>query len=199
MLRHLSVLGAALVVLLIAWTSARADFETGMAAYERGDYAAAMGAWRPLADAGDAEAQYRVGTLYQYGYGVQRDYAEAVSWYETASAGGHREAQFSLGWLYLHGGDAPGGSVTPDVAKAAFWLASAAEAGMGMAEYLIGRMHLEGSAGLAIDESYACTMLVRAAEHGVPMAQYEAGYLLGTGRGCERDEVAAYAWFAIAA
>ena len=41
-----------------------ADWETGQSAYERGDMAAALEAWRPLAEAGNARAQAALGSLY---------------------------------------------------------------------------------------------------------------------------------------
>ena len=60
---------------------ARADFDAGMAAYERGDFTTAMTEWRPLAEAGDPEAQYRVGGLYVFGEGTRRDYEIGVDWF----------------------------------------------------------------------------------------------------------------------
>jgi hypothetical protein len=39
----------------------------GLAAYDAGDYATALGIWRPLAEKGDASAQYDIGLIYTYG------------------------------------------------------------------------------------------------------------------------------------
>ncbi len=39
-------------------------FEDGKAAYDNGDYATALQLWRPLADQGDAAAQFSIGITY---------------------------------------------------------------------------------------------------------------------------------------
>src|SRR5512141_852563 len=57
-LRFPIVLVLSLVCLVVpAW----ADFEAGMDANTRGDYATALREWRPLAEQGDALAQYNLG------------------------------------------------------------------------------------------------------------------------------------------
>ncbi len=42
-------------------------FETGVEAAERGDYAAAIREWRPLAERGDAPSQYSLGCRFRAG------------------------------------------------------------------------------------------------------------------------------------
>ena len=59
---------------------ARAGLDEGVAAYDRGDYATALREWRPLAEQGNAKAQYNLGAMYYSGLGVPQDYAEAVKW-----------------------------------------------------------------------------------------------------------------------
>ena len=59
--------------------------EEGRGAYESGDYAVALGLLRPLAERGDAEAQYNLGVMYRNGQGVPHDDAEAVKWYRLAA------------------------------------------------------------------------------------------------------------------
>jgi TPR repeat protein len=39
-------------------------YEDGVAAYEKGDYATALRVWRPLAEQGNAMAQYNLGVMY---------------------------------------------------------------------------------------------------------------------------------------
>jgi uncharacterized protein len=48
------------------------DFAKGLAAYETGDFATALKEWQPLAEQGDASAQFNLGVMY---YGVVQDYA----------------------------------------------------------------------------------------------------------------------------
>ena len=43
-------------------------------AYERGDFASAYSEWLPMAEQGDAVAQFRLGVMYMNGLGVQQDY-----------------------------------------------------------------------------------------------------------------------------
>jgi TPR repeat protein len=72
--RTLSLLSLTVFALLLT-TLAHADFQTGKDAYDRGDYETAFKEWQPLADQGDARAQYRLGAIYHDGQGVPQDYA----------------------------------------------------------------------------------------------------------------------------
>ena len=47
------------------------DFQKGSAAYQAGDFATALQEWTPLADAGDATAQYNRGIMYRQGQGYE--------------------------------------------------------------------------------------------------------------------------------
>ncbi len=81
--------------------------DAGNEAYERGDYATALSEWRPLADQGDAVAQYNLGVLYEKGQGAPQDYAQARQWYEKAAAQEHAKAQSNIGLLYAKGHGVP--------------------------------------------------------------------------------------------
>jgi TPR repeat protein len=72
-------------------------------AYERGDYAEAMRLLWPLAEQGDATAQFNLGLMYNDGQGVPQDYAEAVRWHRLSAAQGHVGAQNNLGKMYAEG------------------------------------------------------------------------------------------------
>ncbi|MEQ8964920.1 MAG: SPOR domain-containing protein [Azospirillaceae bacterium] len=78
---------------------ARADFEDGVAAYQVGDFARALEIWRPLAEAGDAAAQFNLGIMYRQGEGVSRDYAAARRWFASAARRGNGLAMFNLGLM----------------------------------------------------------------------------------------------------
>ncbi len=80
-----------------------ADFQAGTYAYKSGDFATALREWRPLAEQGDADAQYNLGLMYDKGYGVPQDYVQARQWYEKAAAQGLADAQVGLGMLYRKG------------------------------------------------------------------------------------------------
>lgn len=92
----------ALLSLAIA-LPALADFASGLAAYQKGDYAAAAKEWRPEAEQGDAPSQYNLGLLYLDGHGVPQDPTEAAKWFRRAAEQGYTEAQHNLGALYGSG------------------------------------------------------------------------------------------------
>lgn len=98
-----------------------ADFKAGMDAYNRGDFAAALREWRPLAEQGDASAQFSLGLSYENGDGVPRDYTKARQWYEKAAVQRDAKAQLYLGLQSAFG---QGGPV--DLAQAHMWYSLAA-------------------------------------------------------------------------
>ena len=79
------------------------QFDQGVAAYGRADYATAYRLWRPLAERGNATAQAGLGYMYENGRGVAQDYAAASSWYRKAADQGYAEAQLNLGLMYANG------------------------------------------------------------------------------------------------
>ncbi|MGZ9067733.1 MAG: hypothetical protein ACXW2I_20630, partial [Burkholderiales bacterium] len=58
-----------IVVASVAYADS-ASFKKGEAAYAAGDFSDAVKIWRPLADKGDAQAQYAMGLLARRGLGV---------------------------------------------------------------------------------------------------------------------------------
>lgn len=96
--------------------SARADFNAGVAAYNRGDYAAASAAFMALAERGQAKAQFNLGFMYEKGLGAPADDGEAMKWYRKAAEQGHAGAQNNLGVMYETGKGVP-----QDYVEAYFW------------------------------------------------------------------------------
>jgi uncharacterized protein len=92
----------AAIFLNVAQVSAN-DFKTGLSAYQKRDYATALRIWTPLAEKGDADAQYNLGHMYRLGKGVMKDYEEAADWYLRASKNGAADAQFNLSVMYRYG------------------------------------------------------------------------------------------------
>jgi TPR repeat protein len=88
-------------------TAQAQDFQKGAAAYDAGDYATALQEWRPLAEQGDADAQFGLGVMYGNGEGVPQDYTEAVNWHRRAAEQGQAFSQYSLGWIYQRGEGVP--------------------------------------------------------------------------------------------
>ena len=131
-LRGFALLTALLISALCAQTLA-ADFQTGIEAFERGDYAAALREWRPLAEQGDAKAQYALGLMYDEGMGVPEDDAEAAEWFRKAAEQGLAEAQYTLGFMYANGKGVPKDSV-----EAVRWYRMAAAQGHVEAQFYLG-------------------------------------------------------------
>ncbi len=96
-----------IAILIGLATPAWAGFAEGVAAYKRGDYETALRELRPLANQGNAEAQFNLGVMYDKGEGVPQDDTEAVKWYRKAAEQGYAEAQYSLGLMYVKGGGVP--------------------------------------------------------------------------------------------
>ena len=68
--------------------SAGADLQKGWTAYQSGNFATALREWRPLAEKGNADAQYLVGGMYATGQGVIRDWVFAHMWGNLAASNG---------------------------------------------------------------------------------------------------------------
>ena len=92
-----------LALLHVPALAVSADLQKGLTAFDEGDYATSLAECQPLADAGDAGAQFCVGRLYANGFGVAMDDALAIKWYALAADAGHAEAQFNLGVMYANG------------------------------------------------------------------------------------------------
>ena len=111
---------AAALALLLPLT-VYAGFNEGVQAYERGDYAKAIAEFKPLAERGNAKAQYSMGYLYHYGYGVSRDETQAVKWFRLAADQGDALSQYYLGLIYENGKD-----VGRDLVAAHMWFSLSA-------------------------------------------------------------------------
>ena len=68
---------------------AAGPFEDAVDAHARGDYAKALRLIRPLANDGDAAAQFNLGLMYVAGHGVQQDSAAAAIWFRRAAEQGY--------------------------------------------------------------------------------------------------------------
>ena len=101
-----------------------ADFQKGLDAYNRGDYATALREWKPFAEQGDAEAQYNLGVMYENGDGVPQNYKTAVKRYTLAAEQGNAMAQSNLGAMYDRGY-----GVLQDYVRAHMWFNITASSG----------------------------------------------------------------------
>ena len=79
------------------------DFQKGLAAYNAGDQATALQEWTPLAEAGDADAQFTIGVMHRYGRGVPQDYKDSLKWRRLAAEQKDKHAHSLLGTSYQYG------------------------------------------------------------------------------------------------
>ncbi|MEQ8369781.1 MAG: tetratricopeptide repeat protein, partial [Alphaproteobacteria bacterium] len=159
----------------------------------------ALAELRPLARAGDAAAQFYLGTAYADGLAVPRNYALAARWYESAALGGNADAAFALGFLYLNGpGTAAEYALAADPEQAALWLARAADAGHAWARTLLAQLYRDGR-GVPADSDRARSLFLAAAAQGIAEAQFSAGLILAGDDATPGHLMDAYVWFRLAA
>ena len=145
-----------------------------------------------LADAGDAYAQYIIGTAYRDGGLLIPDTAKAQKFLECAAKQEIDAAQYALGKLYLSD-DAD----VHDSAKGIYWLKRSADNGNNYAAYRLGKEYLSGKNTIK-DAETAVSYLRQAADNGSTYAQYLLGKLTLMGEGVPKNMDAAYEWFAAA-
>ena len=145
-----------------------------------------------LAEAGDAHAQYIIGTAYRNGGLLIPDTVKAQKLLERAAEQDLDAAQYALGKLYLSD-DAD----VHDPAKGIYWLKRSADNGNDYAAYRLGKEYLSGK-NVSKDAAAAVGYLWQAANDGNAYAQYLLGKLYLMGEGVLKDTDAAYEWFAAA-
>ena len=111
----------------------------GLTAYEAGDYDKAMGLWKPLAEQGNADAQFNIGVMYDNGQGVEADPVKALTWYRRAADQGHVKALFNIGEAFR-----TGRGVDPSMREAVKWYQKAADLGYVKARYALGLIFFAG-------------------------------------------------------
>ena len=174
-------------------TAAVAGLKEGYEALSRKDYVTAANEYRPLAERGDAEAQYRIGRMYEFGNGYAQDKAQGIAWIRKAAAQGHADAEQELGVIY-----ATGDGVKQDSVQAVAWFRKAAEQGEATAQYNLGLLYAKGQ-GVARDYAQAVDWWRKSASQGNADAQFKLAVVYHTGQGAAQDEVFALANATIAA
>ncbi len=183
----------AFLLIPFAVTSIQADYQSGLNAYRAGDYETAYKVFITEAEQGNADAQYKLGVIYDKAQGVPEDWREAMKWYLKAADLGHAEAQYSLGnmaWTYE--------GWPKRCLEATGWYFKAAEQGHMQAQYALGKMHhmagFERDCGLPRDLEQASRWYLKAAEQGHAKAQYSLGLMYDNGWGVMQDDREAAKW-----
>lgn len=168
-----------LAVLLCAGVSAAADLASAKQAYEQKDYATAFKELVPLAQRGNAEAEFLLGKMYWAGQGVLRDNSEAVKWLKASATGGNADAQFFMGSYYL--------LPHTDIAEGVRWLRLSAEQGNQDAQLLLGKTYMDGAPTLPRDPVQGEMWLRLAAKNNLP---FYGAQLAAAERGMSPDQIA---------
>lgn len=158
------------------------------AAVERGDHAAALAIWGPLAHTGVARAQNNVGACFAEGLGVERDPALALSWLTLAAESGDPVGQRNLATLYFKGE-----GIAQDNGEAMRLYRLAAEQNDAPAQDMLSWMLLE--TGLEADRPEALRWAQSAAEAGVASSMTRLGMIHHDALGVERDAGLAAQWW----
>jgi TPR repeat protein len=167
-------------------------FEDGMAAFKRGDWAKAAALLQPLAEAGNPEAQEKLGLLYERGDGVKLDNRKAFEWYMKAALQGDAFAQGHVATFYRIGVLDP-----PNYTLALDWYRRAAEQNNRLAQVGLGYMYQAGE-GVSPDGAAARDWFKKGAEQGDALGQLSLGSLYKIGKDVPRDLAEAYKWFTLA-
>jgi len=188
------LLSAVLVVVaILCGNVAVAGLDEGLDALRRNDYGTAEKELRPLAERGDAEAQYRIGLMYEVGKGYPQDKTQGIAWFRKSAGQNHAAAQTELGIIY-----ATGDGVAQDNAQAVAWFQKAAPLGNATAQYNLGLLYAKGQ-GVKLDNAQAIAWWRKAAAQGMTVAQFKLGVAYENGEGVTKDAVLALANYTIAA
>ena len=164
----MSVARSCMFLLLLPLTI-MADYQSGLDAYNSGDYAAALHDWKavvtPPHPAIFAATHYAIGMLYWTGQGVTKDYFEALNWMRRAADLNHAGAQAKLGYLYSQGI-----AVQQDYEQAFQWFSKAAQQGDIDGQYNLGIFYLNGW-GAKQDKIMAAQYLAAASAQGDESAE----------------------------
>lgn len=154
-------LAAAIWIGALAVPATAQSVKAGIDAWQKADYSAAVAIWRPLAQGGDADAQFNLGQAYRLGRGVPIDLGAAQLWFERAAAKGHVDAQTTLGLLLFQNGNHTG---------AMRWLKGASDKGEPRAMLVYGTALFNGD-GVPQDPVQGYAYISRAAAQGLQPAK----------------------------
>ena len=144
----------------------KTTFDSGLKAYDAGDYPAAYKIWSSIDDY-DLAAMRNVAMMLREGKGVAKNPKKAEDMFETAAEAGLPTAQADLADMLLKGEAGP-----PDARRALPLLQAAAAANHPVAQFELAGMYETGQDGLVPQNSLVARRLyAAAASHGMKEAQ----------------------------
>lgn len=135
-------------------------FDSGVQAYDAGDYAKAYKIWSAIDDR-DIAAMRNVGMMLRTGQGVAKDPKAAEDMFQRAADAGLPTAMADLADMLIKGEAGP-----PDAARALPLLQAAATANHPLAQYELGRFYETGTL-VPQDQAKARALYGEAARHGL--------------------------------
>ena len=194
--------------------------------YDLKNYSKAYSLFSLVAMIGLAEAQCRLGNLFETGKGIEKDSLKAEEWYTKAAEQGNAEAMYSLGRLYCEQKNDKakafhyfqlsseknhletlvclgccyenGYGTEINLDKAIELTAKAAEQDCARAKRIMG-LYYENGTGVEMNTAKALEWYIKAAEQGDASAQCSLGFHYKYGKGVDRDLVKAVEWYTMAA
>ena len=161
MKKHFRIFAALAAAALATTPAAAQSVRAGIEAWQKADYPAAIAIWRPLAEAGDADAAFNLGQAYRLGRGIPTSLSSAKTWFERAAAKGHIDAQTTLGLLLFQNNEQKDGLR---------WLKAAAEQGEARALLVYGTALFNGDS-VTQDAVLGYAYVSRAAAQGFAPAR----------------------------
>lgn len=140
------------------------------------------------ANAGNPEAQYELGRLYDTGEKLDRDRRKAITWYTSAANQGHAESQYKLAIAYLFGI-----GTKKNTALAEKWLSAAAKQNHPIAKELLPIYKANHSQNTTI--SIAVAWYLEKIADDDPEGEFELGHMYEKGWGIRPNNAAARKWY----
>ena len=137
---------------------------------------------RGQAEQGNAEAQYKLGLLYEDDGTAIKDITQAAQWIRKSAEQGFPRAEASLATLYLNGT-----GVQTDLSQYVIWLRKAAADGDAEAQFTTS-VYLEGGfVDTRRDEPQSLVWLRRSADQGYPLAEARLALAYFEGKRVPKD------------
>ena len=164
-------------------------FQQAMQHFGARRFAEAAESFTLAAEAGHAESQYMLSTLYDEGQGIPQDSGQAAFWERKAADQGHAYAQANLSFRAYS---------TGDFEEAFAWCQRAAHSNLAWAQYNLGLMYRKGE-GVPPSDAEAARWYALAAAQDFPEAQQKLADLFYFGQGVPRSLTQAATWYERAA
>jgi len=166
------------------------QFNAGVKAYTRQEFALALRLFEPLATHGHSASQYYLGVLHDMGIEAGGNSRVAYQWYRLAAIGGDDRAQHNLAVAY-----AKGEGVEANLAKAMKWWMISSLQGNADSQYNLGILYAMGQGSVQRDIIKAMKWWRKAATRGDAVAQFNLGTIYANGDGGAKNYCEAERWW----